>query len=59
LYGLPRNPTIPLMVRIWKGPLKVLGNAALLGGLLAAAAHFVRFGRKKLHGSAVSAGRPE
>ncbi len=47
LYGLPRNPTIPLLVRLWKGPLKTLGNMALLGGLLAAAVHFVRFGRKK------------
>jgi formate dehydrogenase beta subunit len=46
LYGLPRNPTIPLAVRLWKGPLKALGNVALIGGLLAAAVHFVRFGRK-------------
>ena len=59
LYGLPRNPTIPLMVRLWKGPLKVLGNAALLGGLLAAAVHFVRFGRKTLPGGGVGAGRAE
>ncbi|MGE3707772.1 MAG: formate dehydrogenase subunit beta [Vicinamibacterales bacterium] len=59
LYGLPRDPTIPLMVRLWKGPLKVLGNAALLGGILAAAAHFVRFGRKTLRGGAVGAGRAE
>jgi formate dehydrogenase beta subunit len=46
LYGLPRNPTIPLMVRLWKGPLKVLGNLAMMGGIVAAAAHFIRFGRK-------------
>ena len=59
LYGLPRNPEIPLMVRLWKGPLKVLGNMALFGGLLAAAAHFVRFGRKKLHADATVAGRTE
>jgi hypothetical protein len=48
LYGLPRNPTIPLAVRIWKGPLKAFGNLALVGGLLAAAVHFIRFGRKKM-----------
>ncbi len=30
LYGLPRNPTIPLAVRLWKGPLKTLGNMAML-----------------------------
>ena len=37
------------MVRLWKGPLKWLGNLAMLGGFAAAAAHFVRFGRKKDH----------
>jgi formate dehydrogenase beta subunit len=48
LYGLPRNPTVPLAVRLWKGPMKVLGNVAMLGGLLAAAVHFVRYGRKPI-----------
>jgi hypothetical protein len=48
LYGLPRDPTIPLAVRLWKGPLKTLGNLAMLGGVVAAAAHFIRFGRKQL-----------
>jgi hypothetical protein len=46
LYGLPRNPTIPLAVRLWKGPLKWLGNVAMIGGIAAAVAHYVRFGRK-------------
>jgi len=46
LYGLPRDPHIPAAVRLWKGPLKWLGNAAMLGGLAAAVVHFVRFGRK-------------
>jgi formate dehydrogenase beta subunit len=60
LYGLPRDPTIPLMVRLWKGPLKVLGNLAMIGGIVAAAAHFIRFGRKHAHPdeSPVGAGRP-
>ena len=47
LYGLPRNPTIPLAVRLWKGPIKAIGNLAILGGFVAAAVHFVRFGRKR------------
>jgi formate dehydrogenase iron-sulfur subunit len=47
LYGLPKDPTIPVAVRLWKGPLKWLGNTAMLGGLAAAAIHFVRFGRKE------------
>ncbi len=49
LYGLPRHPTVPLMVRLWKGPLKVLGNVAMAGGLVAAAIHYIRFGRKQMH----------
>jgi hypothetical protein len=44
LYGLPRNPTVPLAVRIWKGPLKALGNRHV--GQVAAAVHFMRYGRK-------------
>lgn len=47
LYGLPKNPTIPLAVRLWKEPLKTIGNLALFGGVLAAAVHFIRFGRKR------------
>jgi formate dehydrogenase beta subunit len=46
LYGLPTDPTIPAAVRLWKGPLKWLGNAAMLSGLTAAVVHFVRFGQK-------------
>jgi formate dehydrogenase beta subunit len=46
LYGLPRDPTIPAVVRLWKGPLKWLGNVAMIGGLLGVFAHYVRFGRK-------------
>jgi formate dehydrogenase beta subunit len=46
LYGLPKDPTIPAAVRLWKGPLKWFGNAAMLGGLAAAVVHFVRFGQK-------------
>jgi formate dehydrogenase iron-sulfur subunit len=46
LYGLPRDPTVPLAVQLWKGPLKWLGNVAMLGGLAVAAVHFIRFGRK-------------
>jgi formate dehydrogenase beta subunit len=46
LYGLPRDPTIPTIVRFWKGPLKWLGNLAMIGGLLGVFAHYMRFGRK-------------
>lgn len=47
LYGgLPANPTIPLAVRIWKTPLKRLGNVAMLGGLIGVALHYLRYGPK-------------
>jgi len=46
LYGLPRDPQVPAAVQLWKGPLKWLGNAAMVGGLAAAAIHYIRFGRK-------------
>jgi hypothetical protein len=45
-YGLPRDPRIPLSVRLWKGPLKWLGSAVLLGGILGAFFHYLRFGPK-------------
>jgi formate dehydrogenase beta subunit len=51
LYGLPRDPVVPRSVRLWKGPLKWVGNVAMLGGLLLAAVHFVRYGRKHDAGS--------
>ena len=48
LYGgLPRDPHIPLSVRLWKGPLKWLGNLAMLGGLVGLALHYMRIGPKK------------
>jgi len=44
--GLPKNPTIPLLVRIWKGPLKWIGNLAMVGGVVGVALHYLRFGPK-------------
>jgi formate dehydrogenase beta subunit len=48
LYGLPKDPVVPRAVQVWKG-VKAIGNVAMLGGLLAAAVHFVRYGRKRMH----------
>jgi len=47
LYGLPRDPKIPWTVALWKGPFKWIGNAMLLGGVLAAFFHYVRYGPKR------------
>jgi hypothetical protein len=46
--GLPKDPHVPLLVRIWKGPLKWLGNLAIAAGILGAATHYLRFGPKKV-----------
>jgi hypothetical protein len=48
LYGgLPKDPQIPLSVRLWKGPLKWIGNLAMAGGIIGMAMHFMRFGPKR------------
>jgi hypothetical protein len=47
-YGLPRDPTIPWRVRLWKGPLKWVGNAVLVGGVLGAFLHYLRYGPKEV-----------
>jgi formate dehydrogenase beta subunit len=44
--GLPKDPHIPVAVWLWKGPLKWLGNLAMVGGLVAMVAHFFLFGPK-------------
>ena len=45
-HGLPRDPTIPLSITLWKGPLKWLGAMALAGGILGSFFHYVKFGPK-------------
>ena len=46
--GLPKDPQVPLMVRIWKGPLKWLGNLAMAAGIIGVATHYIRYGPKKV-----------
>jgi formate dehydrogenase beta subunit len=48
--GLPVNPRVPLSVWLWKGPLKWLGNIAMVGGLIGVSLHYLRFGPKKVDG---------
>lgn len=48
-YGLPKDPKIPWTVSLWKGPLKILANAAWIGTAVAAAAHYLKFGPKETH----------
>src|SRR4030081_1603174 len=46
--GLPANPTVPLLVRLWKGPLKWLGNTAIAAGIFGVALHYFRYGPKEI-----------
>ncbi|HJY88619.1 MAG TPA: formate dehydrogenase subunit beta [Candidatus Acidoferrales bacterium] len=47
-YGLPKNPTIPLAVRLWKTPLKWIGSLAMIGGVVGTFIHYLRFGPKRI-----------
>jgi hypothetical protein len=44
--GLPKNPTVPIMVRLWKQPLKWIGNLGILVGAVGVFVHYLRFGPK-------------
>jgi formate dehydrogenase iron-sulfur subunit len=48
--GLPADPHIPWMVKLWKHPLKWLGNVAMIGGLVGLAIHYLRYGPKVVAG---------
>ncbi len=47
--GLPKDPTIPFFVKMWKGPLKWLGGIAMGLGVAALFGHYVRYGPKPPH----------
>jgi len=48
LYGgLPKDPHVPISVRLWKGPLKWFGNIAMVAGIFGLVGHYLRFGPKK------------
>jgi formate dehydrogenase iron-sulfur subunit len=46
--GLPKNPHIPWVVQLWKGPAKWIGNLAMLGGIIGVTLHYLRFGAKRV-----------
>ena len=47
LYGLPKNPSVPWTITIWKNVIKPLGSVTMIGALFGALFHFVRFGRNE------------
>jgi formate dehydrogenase iron-sulfur subunit len=44
--GLPKDPSVPFFVKMWKGPLKWLGGIAMGLGVAAVFGHYVRYGPK-------------
>ena len=44
--GLPKDPQVPWITRLWKGPAKWIGNLAMVGGVLGVALHYLRYGPK-------------
>src|SRR5258708_24104950 len=42
--GLPANPSIPGTLKLWKAPLKWLGNLAIIGGAVGIFVPYLRFG---------------
>ena len=44
--GLPKNPTISWAVKLWKHPLKWIGNIAIIGGIVGTFMHYLRYGPK-------------
>jgi len=48
--GLPSNPRVPFMVKMWKGPLKWLGGLGIMVGAFGMFMHYVRFGPKRVEG---------
>ncbi|HWS16646.1 MAG TPA: formate dehydrogenase N subunit beta transmembrane domain-containing protein, partial [Candidatus Elarobacter sp.] len=47
-YELPANPTVPLFVKLWKGPLKWLGGIGMIAGVFGVFMHYIRFGPKEV-----------
>ena len=46
LWRLAQGSAGAVVVHIWKGPLKWLGNLAMAAGIIGAALHYVRYGPK-------------
>jgi formate dehydrogenase beta subunit len=46
-YRLPKDPHVPLGVRVWKSVLRPLGLIAIVGAVLGAFGHFMSYGPKE------------
>ena len=50
-YDLPKNPHVPIVVKIFKNVLRPLGVVAIVGAVVGAFAHYTKYGRKEVKGS--------
>src|SRR5689334_9821841 len=50
-YGLPRNPRVPILVKVWKKFLRPFGGIAIIGAVFGVVAHYMRHGPKSAHGT--------
>jgi formate dehydrogenase beta subunit len=50
-YGLPTNPHVPILVKIWKKILRPVGVAAIFGAILGVVGHYTKYGRKEVAGA--------
>jgi hypothetical protein len=51
------NP-VPWVVKFWKGPLKWIGNLAVIGGVIGVTLHYLRFGPKQVEPEKNGGDRP-
>jgi formate dehydrogenase iron-sulfur subunit len=49
-YDLPRDPRVPILVKVWKKFLRPLGAIAIFGAVIGAFAHYTKYGPKKAVG---------
>ena len=50
-YDLPRDPHVPILVKLWKHVLRPLGAVAIFGAIIGAFAHYTKYGPKKVAGA--------
>ena len=46
-YGLPKDPTVPTTVSVWKRVLHPIGFVAMAAAVFGAIGHFMAYGPKK------------
>lgn len=50
-YGLPANPHVPILVKVWKKFLRPFGGIAIIGAVFGVVAHYMRHGPKSAFGA--------